>query len=71
MESLIGMLLERFLGDYFSNFSRDKFSLSLMKGEISVKDLIFSNSINDRINFPMKLKYGQLGKLEIKVSSLL
>jgi hypothetical protein len=63
MESLIGMLLERFLGDYFCNFSRDKFSLSLLKGEISVTDLIFSNDVNDRINFPMKLKYGQLGKL--------
>ena len=71
MESLIGMVLERFLGDYFSNFSRDKFSLSLMKGTISMNDLIVNKSINDRINFPVKLKYGQLGHLQIKTNSYL
>ena len=41
--------------------------MNLLKGEISVQDLIFKDSLNDRINFPFKLKYGQLGKLEIKV----
>lgn len=58
METFIGMVLERLLGSYFSNFSRNKFKLSLMKKTICVTDLIFSTSINDRINFPLKLKYG-------------
>ena len=45
--------------------------MSLFKGEISVQDLIFNSSLNDRMNFPFKLKYGQLGKLEVKVQNLL
>lgn len=43
--------------------------MSLLKGEISVHDLIFSDNLNKRLDFPFKLKYGQLGKLEIKIES--
>jgi len=30
MESLIGHILSQYLGDYFSNFSREKFSMSVL-----------------------------------------
>ena len=69
MQSLVGTILEQYLGDYFSNFSKDKFNMSLLRGEISVHDLIFSDNLNKRLDFPFKLKYGQLGKLEIKIES--
>ena len=71
MQSLIGTVLERYLGDYFENFSSDKFSMNLMKGEISLENLILKNTFNDRMNFPFKLKYGQLGKLVITTQSLI
>ena len=70
MQSLVGMVLEKYLGDFFINFSRDKFTMSILSGLISVQDLIFKESINERLNFPFKLKYGQLGKLEIKTNLL-
>ena len=39
--------------------------MNLMKGEISLENLILKNTFNDRMNFPFKLKFGQLGKLVI------
>ena len=42
-----------------------------MKGEISLENLILKNTFNDRMNFPFKLKYGQLGKLVITTQSLM
>lgn len=61
--------MSTYLADYFSNFSREKFSMSLISGVISVEDLIFREDINDRINFPIKLKFGLLGKLTITINS--
>ena len=69
MESLVGHILTQYLGDYFVNFSRDNLSLSLFSGSIKLQNLIFRTDINKRMSFPFKLKYGQLGSLEIKLQS--
>ena len=46
-------------------------NLGLTKGEIKIKNLILKNTFNDRMNFPYKLKYGQLGELVITTQSLI
>ena len=69
VESLVGILLEKYLTPYFSNFSRQNFKMSLRKGEGSMENLIFDEKITGRLPFPLKIKFGRLGNLTIKIPS--
>jgi len=57
--------LDKYLKDYFENFSLDNLSINIMRGEISLSDLIFSPKIMESASIPVRLKFGMLGKLEI------
>lgn len=68
-QSIVGYVLEKYLAPYFSNFSRESLKMSFTQGEASMENLIFDEKITGRLPFPLKVKFGRLGKLNLTLPS--
>ena len=71
IEGLVTRILNRYLIDYLDNFDKDHLSISLLSGKIQLEKLELNSKILDNIGFPLKMKYGRIGKILIKLPPLL
>ena len=71
VERFASFMLQKYVGGYFSNFSKESFNLNVFRGEASMQNLVFNSSILAGVSMPVKLKFGLLGSLEVSVPSIL
>ena len=71
VEKIVGLILESKLKPYFENFSSENFKYSYMTGDVKMENLIFSQDITKRLNVPVKLRYGRVNSLNIKMPNIL
>ena len=68
LESIVSNILNRFLGDYFENFSSENLSVGFLSGEATVENLKMTQSALKTIfNAPLSVTNGKLGKLTLKI----
>ncbi|XP_058806498.1 intermembrane lipid transfer protein Vps13 isoform X2 [Phymastichus coffea] len=66
-ESIVAELLNKVLGEYIQNLDYKQLKLSLWGGDVVLKDLLIKESALDMLDLPIKLEYGRLGKLILKI----
>ena len=69
---MLKSIIDKYLKEYFLNYSKDTFNISLVKGEASLNELIVNtekvNQDFDDLNIPYKMNFGLLKRLKIKGS---
>ena len=71
IEGLVTRILNRYLIEYLDNFNKDNLNISLLSGKIELEKLELNSRILDNIGFPLKMKYGRIGKISIILPPLL
>ncbi|XP_051160676.1 intermembrane lipid transfer protein Vps13 isoform X3 [Leptopilina boulardi] len=66
-ESIVAELLNKVLGEYIQNLDCTQLKLSLWGGDVVLTDLLINESALDMLDLPIKLEYGRLGKLVLKI----
>ncbi|XP_044002668.1 vacuolar protein sorting-associated protein 13 isoform X3 [Aphidius gifuensis] len=66
-ESIVAELLNKFLGEYIQNLDCTQLKLSLWGGDVVLTDLLIKENALDMLDLPIKLGYGRLGKLILKI----
>ncbi|KAG7211251.1 hypothetical protein KM043_010561 [Ampulex compressa] len=66
-ESIVAELLNKVLGEYIENLDCTQLKLSLWGGDVVLTDLLIKGTALDVLNLPIKLEYGRLGKLVLKI----
>ncbi|XP_025156986.1 vacuolar protein sorting-associated protein 13 isoform X2 [Harpegnathos saltator] len=66
-ESVVAELLNKVLGEYIENLDYSQLKLSLWGGDVVLKDLLIKESALDVLDLPVRLEYGRLGKLILKI----
>ncbi|XP_020292498.1 vacuolar protein sorting-associated protein 13C isoform X2 [Pseudomyrmex gracilis] len=66
-ESVVAELLNKVLGDYIENLDYTQLKLSLWGGDVVLTDLLIKESALDVLDLPIRLEYGRLGKLILKI----
>ncbi|KRX48648.1 Vacuolar protein sorting-associated protein 13A [Trichinella murrelli] len=66
-ESFVTSLLNRFLGAYVENLDASKMNFAIWSGNVVLNDLRLKASSLDEFNLSVKMKYGFLEKLALKI----
>ncbi|CAK9800782.1 Intermembrane lipid transfer protein Vps13, partial [Anthophora quadrimaculata] len=66
-ESIVAELLNKVLGEYIENLDYSQLKLSLWSGDVVLKDLLIKETALDALDLPVRLEYGRLGKLILKI----
>ncbi|XP_012537324.1 vacuolar protein sorting-associated protein 13 isoform X2 [Monomorium pharaonis] len=66
-ESVIAELLNKVLGEYIENLDYTQLKVSLWGGDLVLNDLLIKESALDVLDLPVRLEYGRLGKLILKI----
>ncbi|CCD24807.1 membrane morphogenesis protein VPS13 NDAI_0D04940 [Naumovozyma dairenensis CBS 421] len=68
LESLATTLLNRLLGSYVENFDPAQLKMGIWSGDARLENLKLRKDCLDRLELPIDVKYGVLGKLILNVS---
>ncbi|XP_029176856.1 vacuolar protein sorting-associated protein 13 isoform X2 [Nylanderia fulva] len=66
-ESIIAELLNKVIGEYIENLDYTQLKVSLWGGDLVLNDLFIKESALDVLDLPVRLEYGRLGKLILKI----
>ena len=66
-ETLIESLLKTYLGGYIENIDKNKLSIGIISGEISLEDIKIKPNILDKFNLPFDIVLAQIGKIKGKL----
>ncbi|XP_076183155.1 vacuolar protein sorting 13C isoform X2 [Ptiloglossa arizonensis] len=66
-ESIVADLLNKILGEYIQNLDSTQLKLSLWGGDVVLKDLLIKETALDVLDLPIRLEYGRLGNLRLKI----
>ncbi|XP_063230011.1 intermembrane lipid transfer protein Vps13 isoform X2 [Bacillus rossius redtenbacheri] len=66
-ESIVAELLNKFLGDYVESFDRKKLQIGIFGGDVKLEELFLKETVLDDLDLPIKIAFGQLGKLVLKI----
>ncbi|XP_071825694.1 intermembrane lipid transfer protein VPS13A-like isoform X3 [Apostichopus japonicus] len=66
-ESLVVDLLNRFLGPYVENLDASQLKLGIWSGDAVLQELFVKEGALDQLNLPVRIKFGHLGKLTLKI----
>ena len=68
LESIVSSFLNRFLGDYFENFSSENLNVGILSGIATVENLhMTSTALQTMLNAPLKVTDGKLSKLHLQI----
>lgn len=67
MGNILQPVLDKYLKDYFENFSLSNMDIGL--STFGLNNLIFSQKILDGVAMPIRLKFGMLGNMTIHIPS--
>ncbi|KAL0119958.1 hypothetical protein PUN28_007968 [Cardiocondyla obscurior] len=66
-ESIVAELLNKVIGEYIENLDYTQLKVSLWGGDLVLNDLLIKESALDVLDLPIRLEYGRLGKLILKI----
>ncbi|XP_011874480.1 PREDICTED: vacuolar protein sorting-associated protein 13C isoform X2 [Vollenhovia emeryi] len=66
-ESIVAELLNKVIGEYIENLDYTQLKVSLWGGDLVLNDLLIKESALDVLDLPVRLEYGRLGKLILKI----
>uniref|UniRef100_A0A914Q3N0 Chorein N-terminal domain-containing protein n=1 Tax=Panagrolaimus davidi TaxID=227884 RepID=A0A914Q3N0_9BILA len=66
-ETLAADLLNSFLGDFVDNLDASQLNIGIWGGDVKLNNLEIKKSALDELDLPIKLKYGFLDKLVLKI----
>ncbi|XP_012058655.1 PREDICTED: vacuolar protein sorting-associated protein 13C [Atta cephalotes] len=66
-ESIVAELLNKVIGEYIENLDYSQLKVSLWGGDLVLNDLLIKESALDVLDLPVRLEYGRLGKLILKI----
>uniref|UniRef100_A0A913HS02 Vacuolar protein sorting-associated protein 13A n=1 Tax=Strongyloides stercoralis TaxID=6248 RepID=A0A913HS02_STRER len=66
-ESIVADLLNRFLGDFVDNLDASQLNIGIWGGDVKLKDLDVKETALDDLDLPVKLKFGYLSTLILKI----
>ncbi|CAI4228502.1 unnamed protein product [Auanema sp. JU1783] len=66
-ESLVADLLNRFLGDFVDNLDGKQLNIGIWGGDVKLENLEIKESALDDFDLPIKLKFGYLQSLVLKI----
>ncbi|KAJ8665252.1 hypothetical protein QAD02_006914 [Eretmocerus hayati] len=66
-ESVVAELINKVLGDYIQDLDYKQLKLSLWGGDVVLNNLMIKESALDMLDLPIRLEYGRLGKLVLKI----
>ncbi|XP_018341629.1 PREDICTED: vacuolar protein sorting-associated protein 13C isoform X1 [Trachymyrmex septentrionalis] len=66
-ESIVAELLNKVIGEYIENLDYTQLKISLWGGDLVLNDLLIKESALDVLDLPVRLEYGRLGKLILKI----
>ncbi|UMM13276.1 hypothetical protein L5515_001638 [Caenorhabditis briggsae] len=66
-ESLVADLLNRFLGDFVDNLDSSQLNIGIWGGDVKLDNLQVKETALDDFDLPIKLKYGYLSSLVLKI----
>uniref|UniRef100_A0A914WWB3 Uncharacterized protein n=1 Tax=Plectus sambesii TaxID=2011161 RepID=A0A914WWB3_9BILA len=66
-ESLVADLLNRFLGDFVENLDASQLNIGIWGGDVKLENLDIKETALDDLDLPVKLKFGHLSKLVLKI----
>ncbi|KAI6181597.1 Vacuolar protein sorting-associated protein 13C [Aphelenchoides besseyi] len=66
-ESVVADLLNRFLGDFVENLDASQLNLGIWGGDVKLFNLDVKETALDNLDLPIKLKFGCLDKLVLKI----
>uniref|UniRef100_A0AC34FUJ1 Chorein N-terminal domain-containing protein n=1 Tax=Panagrolaimus sp. ES5 TaxID=591445 RepID=A0AC34FUJ1_9BILA len=66
-ETLVADLLNRFLGDFVDNLDASQLNIGIWGGDVKLNNLEIKVTALDDLDLPIKLKYGFLDKLVLKI----
>ncbi|KAJ7994515.1 hypothetical protein DPEC_G00250280 [Dallia pectoralis] len=66
-ESLVGDLLNRFIGDYVENLDKSQLKIGIWGGNVVLENLKVKENALSELDVPFKVKAGQIGKLTLKI----
>ena len=68
LESIVSSFLNRFLGDYFENFSSENLNVGILSGIATVENLhMTSTALQTMLNAPLTVTDGKLSKLHLQI----
>ena len=67
MGGLLSIVLDKYMKPYFDNFSSEHLSIGLSGA--SMNNLILNQKILEKVDIPLRLKFGLLGNLDVKINS--
>uniref|UniRef100_A0A0N5ABX3 Vacuolar protein sorting-associated protein 13A n=1 Tax=Syphacia muris TaxID=451379 RepID=A0A0N5ABX3_9BILA len=66
-ESVVADLLNRFLGDFVDNLDASQLNIGIWGGDVKLDNLEIKETALDEMELPIKLKYGYLKSLKLKI----
>uniref|UniRef100_A0A914DD96 Vacuolar protein sorting-associated protein 13 n=1 Tax=Acrobeloides nanus TaxID=290746 RepID=A0A914DD96_9BILA len=66
-ETLVADLLNRFLGDFIENLDASQLNIGIFGGDVKLNDLEVKQTALDDLDLPVKLKFGYLKSLVLKI----
>ncbi|KAI8844441.1 hypothetical protein BJ741DRAFT_543605 [Chytriomyces cf. hyalinus JEL632] len=66
-ESVISLLLNKFLGDYVANLETNQLSVGIWAGDVVLHNLRLKREALDKFNLPVEVLEGFLGDLTLKI----
>ncbi|XP_061878990.1 intermembrane lipid transfer protein VPS13C isoform X1 [Entelurus aequoreus] len=66
-ESMVGDLLNRFIGDYVENLDKSQLKIGIWGGNVVLENLKVKENALSEFDVPFKVKAGQIGTLTLKI----
>ncbi|KAG0681927.1 hypothetical protein C6P41_004087, partial [Kluyveromyces marxianus] len=67
LESLVSILLNRFLGAYVENFDPKQLNVGIWNGDVKLRNLRLRKDSLDALDLPVDVKFGHLGELTLLI----
>ena len=67
LSSPLFSLLDRLLGPYIANLSRDRMRVGVWSGHVDLSDLLLRSDALDGLELPVQLSRGRIGRLQLRV----
>ena len=67
LEGLVVHYLNRYLGKYVHGIDTSAVTLSLLSGDLELNNLTIKTKAFDVLNLPVKVVWGNVGRLRLKV----
>ncbi len=64
---IVVKILNKSLGTFIDNLTKDQLNVSLFGGTVDLKDVSLKRSILDNLPFPFRLQFGYVGHIHVDV----